>query len=197
MNNDATRPAPARLTVLSGPSGVGKDSVIELIRARAPWVWLSVSVTTRRMRPYEVDGVHYYFVERLEFERMIAAGELLEWAEFAGNLYGTPRAAVTERLRAGQPVLLKIDLQGARQVREAMPEAQLVFLAPPSWDELQRRLIGRGTDDPATVRHRLDHAREEMAAQPDFDVTIVNRHVEQAADDLLALLRSHMTHQLS
>jgi guanylate kinase len=197
VNNDATRPAPARLTVLSGPSGVGKDSVIELIRARAPWVWLSVSVTTRRMRPYEVDGVHYYFVERLEFERMIAAGELLEWAEFAGNLYGTPRAAVTERLRAGQPVLLKIDLQGARQVREAMPEAQLVFLAPPSWDELQRRLIGRGTDDPATVRHRLDHAREEMAAQPDFDVTIVNRHVEQAADDLLALLRSHMTHQLS
>jgi guanylate kinase len=195
MGTDATRPAPARLTVLSGPSGVGKDSVIELIRARAPGVWLSVSVTTRLMRPYEVDGVHYFFVDRPEFERLVAARELLEWAEFAGNLYGTPRAAVNARLAAGQPVLLKIDLQGARQVRAAMPEAQLVFLAPPSWDELKRRLIGRGTDDPATIQQRLDHAREELAAQPDFDVTIVNHFVEQAADDLLALLGSHMTHQ--
>lgn len=197
MSSDATRPAPARLTVLSGPSGVGKDSVIELIRARAPRVWLSVSVTTRQMRPYEVDGVHYYFVDRAEFERMVAHGDLLEWAEFAGNLYGTPKAAVTARLGTGQPVLLKIDLQGARQVRQAMPDAQLVFLAPPSWDELKRRLIGRGTDDPATIQQRLDHAREEMAAQPDFDVTIVNHHVEQAADDLLALLGSHMTHLMS
>lgn len=196
-SDDATRPGSARLTVLSGPSGVGKDSVIELIRARAPWVWLSVSVTTRRMRPYEVDGVHYFFVDRPEFERLAAAGELLEWAEFAGNLYGTPRAAVTERLAGGQPVLLKIDLQGARQVRDAMPAAQLVFLAPPSWAELKRRLVGRGTDDPATIQQRLDHAREELAAQPDFDVTIVNHFVEQAADDLLTLLGSHMTHQLS
>src|SRR5215831_9089639 len=195
MGTDATRPGSARLTVLSGPSGVGKDSVIELIRARAPGVWLSVSVTTRRMRPYEVDGVHYFFVERPEFERMVAAGELLEWAEFAGNLYGTPRAAVNARLAGGQPVLLKIDLQGARQVRQAMPSARLVFLAPPSWEELKRRLIGRGTDDAATIQARLDHAREEMAAQPDFDVTIVNHFVEQAADDLLDLLGSHMTHQ--
>jgi guanylate kinase len=196
--DDATpRPAPARLTVLSGPSGVGKDSVIELIRARAPRVWLSVSVTTRAMRPYEVDGVHYFFVDRPQFERMAAAGELLEWAEFAGNLYGTPRSAVNARLADGTPVLLKIDLQGARQVRAAMPSAQLVFLAPPSWEELKRRLVGRGTDDAATIQHRLDHAREEMAAQPDFDVTIVNHFVEQAADDLLELLGSPMTHQLS
>jgi guanylate kinase len=194
VSDDATRPGPARLTVLSGPSGVGKDSVIELIRARAPQVWLSVSVTTRRMRPYEVDGVHYFFVDRPEFEQMAATGELLEWAEFAGNLYGTPRGAVDARLRDGQPVLLKIDLQGARQVRDAMPEAQLVFLAPPSWAELKRRLVGRGTDDPATIQARLDHAREELAAQPDFDVTIVNHFVEQAADDLLALLGSPMTH---
>jgi guanylate kinase len=194
VSDDATRPGSARLTVLSGPSGVGKDSVIELIRARAPQVWLSVSVTTRRMRPYEVDGVHYFFVERHEFEQMAAAGELLEWAEFAGNLYGTPRGAVDAKLRDGQPVLLKIDLQGARQVRAAMPEAQLVFLAPPSWAELKRRLIGRGTDDPATIKARLDHAREELAAQPDFDVTVVNHFVEQAADDLLALLGSPMTH---
>jgi guanylate kinase len=191
--DDASRPGRALLTVLSGPSGVGKDSVIELIRVRAPWVWLSVSVTTRRMRDYEVDGVHYHFVSRIEFERLAAAGNLLEWAEFAGNFYGTPRGPVEARLAAGQPVLVKIDLYGARQVKGAMPEARLVFLAPPSWDELRRRLIGRGTDDPETIAQRLAHAREEMDAQPDFDVTIVNHFVEQAADDLLALLGSHMT----
>jgi guanylate kinase len=191
--DDASRPGRALLTVLSGPSGVGKDSVIELIRVRAPWVWLSVSVTTRRMRDYEVDGVHYHFVSRAEFERLASAGNLLEWAEFAGNFYGTPRGPVEARLAASQPVLMKIDLQGARQVKSAMPEARLVFLAPPSWDELRRRLIGRGTDDPETIAQRLAHAKEEMAAQPDFDVTIVNHFVEQAADDLLALLGSHMT----
>jgi guanylate kinase len=186
--DDAARPERARLTVLSGPSGVGKDSVIELIRARAPWVWLSVSVTTRPRREYEVDGVHYHFVDRPEFERLIDGGQLLEWADFAGNLYGTPRGPVEARLREGQPVLLKIDLHGARQVKAAMSEARLVVLAPPSWSELERRLIGRGTDDPEKIRHRLEHAREEMAAQPDFDVTIVNYFVEQAADDLLGLL---------
>jgi guanylate kinase len=169
--------------------------VIELIRVRAPWVWLSVSVTTRRKRPYEVDHVHYSFASRTEFERLVDGGQLLEWAEFAGNLYGTPRAPVEARLDEGQPVLLKIDLQGARQVRAAMPEAQLVFLAPPSWNELRRRLIGRGTDDPQTIRHRLEHAREEMAAQADFDVTIVNHFVEQAADDLLGLLDLQMSRQ--
>ncbi|MFB9236676.1 guanylate kinase [Plantactinospora siamensis] len=188
MDDDA-RPA-ARLTVLSGPSGVGKDSVIELIRARSPWVWLSVSVTTRKMRDYEVDGVHYYFADRAEFERMIAAGQLLEWAEFAGNLYGTPRGPVEAHLRRGQPVLLKIDLQGARQVRAAMPEAQLVFLAPPSVEELKRRLIGRGTDDEETIRRRLAHADEELAAEPEFDVTVVNDFVERAADELVGLLGS-------
>jgi guanylate kinase len=186
---DDTRPA-ARLTVLSGPSGVGKDSVIELIRTRSPWVWLSVSVTTRPMRDYEVDGVHYYFVTRTQFERMVAAGELLEHAEFAGNLYGTPRGAVEGRLRVGQPVLLKIDLQGARQVRAAMPEAQLVFLAPPSVEELRRRLIGRGTDDEETIRRRLLHADEELAAEREFDATIVNDYVERAAEELVGLLGS-------
>ena len=188
MDDDA-RPA-ARLTVLSGPSGVGKDSVIELIRARSPWVWLSVSVTTRKMRDYEVDGVHYFFVDRPEFERMIASGQLLEWAEFAGNLYGTPRAAVEAHLREGQPVLLKIDLQGARQVKAAMPQARLVFLAPPSVEELKRRLIGRGTDDEETIRRRLAHADEELAAEPEFDVTVVNDYVERAADELVRLLGS-------
>jgi len=183
-------PPAARLTVLSGPSGVGKDSVIELIRVRSPWVWLSVSATTRRKRDYEVEGVHYHFVDRPAFERMIQTGQLLEWAEFAGNLYGTPRAPVVARVREGEPVLLKIDLQGARQVRAAMPDAQLVFLAPPSWAELKRRLIGRGTDDPETIRLRLAHAREELAAEPEFDVTVVNDSVERAADKLVGLLGS-------
>jgi guanylate kinase len=194
---DGVRPGRARLTVLSGPSGVGKDSVIEFIRARAPWVWLSVSATTRHRRETEIDGVHYHFVSRPEFERLIDSDELLEWADFAGNLYGTPRQPVQARLAAGQPVLLKIDLQGARQVRAAMPEAQLVFLAPPSWAELERRLVGRGTDDPETIRHRLEHALEELAAEPEFDVTVVNHHVEQAAEELLGLLGSHMSDLLT
>jgi guanylate kinase len=186
-NDDGTRPA-ARLTVLSGPSGVGKDSVIELIRARSPWVWLSVSVTTRPRRHYEVDGVHYHFVDRGEFRRLIAHDQLLEWAEFAGNLYGTPREPVERCLALGESALLKIDLQGARQVRKAMPDAQLVFLAPPDFTELARRLTGRGTEDPATVLRRLAHARSEMAAETEFDVTIVNHSVEQAANELVGLL---------
>ncbi len=186
---DETRPA-ARLVVLSGPSGVGKDSVIELIRARSPWVWLSVSVTTRPKRDYEVDGVHYYFASRAEFKRMAAEGLLLEWAEFAGNLYGTPRAQVETRLAAGMSSLLKIDVQGARQVRAAMPEALLVFLAPPSPAELKRRLVGRGTEDEETIRRRLRHADEELAAEVEFDVTIVNDYVERAAAELVSLLGS-------
>jgi len=189
--HDEARPA-ARLTVLSGPSGVGKDSVIEVLRARSPWIWLSVSVTTRRQRPDEVDGVHYHFVDRVEFERMIASGDLLEWAEFAGNLYGTPRGPVEARLAAGIPGLLKIDLQGARQVRQAMPDALLVFLSPPSVEELKRRLIGRGTDDEETIRRRLVHADEEMAAEPEFDVTVVNDYVERAADELVTLFGSRL-----
>ena len=188
MDDDA-RPA-ARLTVLSGPSGVGKDSVIELIRARSPWIKLSVSVTTRKKRDYETDGEHYHFVTRSEFQRLVEGDQLLEWAEFAGNLYGTPRGPVEAHLAAGIPALLKIDLQGARQVRRAMPEAQLVFLAPPSRAVLEGRLIGRGTDDEETIKRRLAHADEELAAEREFDVTVVNDHVERAADELVALLGS-------
>jgi guanylate kinase len=188
MDDDA-RPA-ARLTVLSGPSGVGKDSVIELIRARSPWVQLSVSVTTRKMRDYEVDGLHYHFINRSEFQRLIDGDQLLEWAEFAGNLYGTPRAQVEGWLAEGRPVLLKIDLQGARQVRSRMPQAQLVFLAPPSIAELKRRLVGRGTDDEETINRRLAHADEEMAAEKEFNHTVVNDFVERAADELVGLLGS-------
>lgn len=188
-NYDDARPA-ARLTVLSGPSGVGKDSVIELIRARSPLIWLSVSATTRPKRDYEIDGVHYYFVDRAEFDRLVADRLLLEWAEFAGNRYGTPRGPVERHLEAGIPALLKIDLQGARQVREAMPEAFLVFLAPPSVEELERRLVGRGTEDPETIRRRLAHAHEELAAEAEFDRTVVNDHVDRAADELVELIGS-------
>jgi guanylate kinase len=179
---------PGRLTVLSGPSGVGKGSVIAVVRRRHPDVWLSVSVTTRPPRPGEVDGVHYHFVAAQKFDRMVAAGELLEHASYAGSSYGTPRAPVDERLAQGVPALLEIELQGARQVRAAMPDAQLVFLAPPTFDELARRLTGRGTEDPDRVRRRLDLARVEIAAEDEFDVTVVNDDLERAADRLVALM---------
>ncbi|MEU6775841.1 guanylate kinase [Streptomyces sp. NPDC046759] len=177
-----------RLTVLSGPSGVGKSTVVAHMRKEHPEVWLSVSATTRRPRPGEQHGVHYFFVTDEEMDKLIANGELLEWAEFAGNRYGTPRAAVLERLEKGEPVLLEIDLQGARQVRESMSDAQLVFLAPPSWEELVRRLTGRGTEPPEVIERRLAAARTELAAEPEFDTTLVNTSVEDVARELLALM---------
>ncbi|MET7797473.1 guanylate kinase [Streptomyces decoyicus] len=187
-----TTPAPParqpRLTVLSGPSGVGKSTVVAHMRKVHPEVWLSVSATTRKPRPGERYGVHYFFVDDGEFDKFIANGELLEWAEFAGNRYGTPRQAVLDRLAAGEPVLLEIDLQGARQVRESMPEANLVFLAPPSWDELVRRLTGRGTEAPEVIERRLAAARVELAAEKEFDVTLVNTSVEDVSRELLALM---------
>ncbi|MEU6968753.1 guanylate kinase [Kitasatospora aureofaciens] len=177
-----------RLTVLSGPSGVGKSTVVAHMRKMHPEVWLSVSATTRHPRPGEKNGVQYHFVDNDEFDKLVANGELLEWAEFAGNRYGTPRAAVLEKLERGEPVLLEIDLQGARQVRESMPEAQLVFLAPPSWDELVRRLTGRGTEPQDVIERRLEAAKVELAAEREFDTTLVNTSVEQVAAELLALL---------
>lgn len=178
----------ARLTVLSGPSGVGKGTVVARVRELYPHVWVSVSCTTRAPRPGERDGVEYRFVSREQFAEMAARGDLLEYAEFAGNLYGTPRAAVETRLAAGDPTLLEIDLQGARQIRAALPDAQLVFLAPPDWDELERRLSGRGTEIGASVTERLGQARIEIAAVDEFDALIVNDDVDRAAAALVALI---------
>ncbi|MFN2536593.1 MAG: guanylate kinase [Mycobacteriales bacterium] len=177
-----------RLTALAGPSGVGKGSVLAAVRRRHPEIWLSVSVTTRAPRPGETDGVEYHFVDQAEFDRMVAAGELLEHDAHMGASYGTPRAPVERQLAAGGSALLEIDIEGARQVRAAMPDAHLVFLAPPSFDELARRLVGRGTEPPEMVRDRLDRARIEMAAEDEFDVVLVNDDIERAADALVALM---------
>jgi guanylate kinase len=180
-----------RLTVLSGPSGVGKSTVVAELRRRSPEIWISVSVTTRRPRPGEVNGREYYFVDAGEFDRMVAAGELLEWAEFAGNKYGTPREPVERRLEQGLPTLLEIDLAGARQVREALKDdALLVFLKPPSWEELVRRLNRRGTEPPDAVERRLAVAREELAAADEFDVTLVNTSVQDVCRQMVTLINS-------
>ena len=176
--------------VLSGPSGVGKSTVVRTLRARHPGVWISVSATTRFPRPGETAGVHYEFIGRAEFDRPIQAGEFLVWAEFDGNLYGTPLAPVVARLVFGESVLLEIDLQGARQVRARVPEATLVFLRPPSWEELVRRLTERLTEPPEVVQRRLAVAKEELAAEAEFDYALVNTDVEQVCEDLVALLSS-------
>ena len=181
---------PSRLTVLSGPSGVGKGTVVAAVRDLYPHVWVSVSVTTRPPRLGERHGVQYHFVDRPTFEAMIEHGELLEYAEFAGNLYGTPRAPVYEHLAEGIPTLLEIELQGVRQVREAMPDAQFAFLVPPSWTELERRLFDRGTEPPEVIDARLARARVELSAEGEFDRVIVNDDVGRAAAELVALIEA-------
>ncbi len=179
----------SRLTVLSGPSGVGKSTVVAELRRTSPQIWLSVSVTTRSPRPGEVDGSDYYFVDDAEFDRLIAEGAMLEWATVYGrHRYGTPRGPVEERLREGTPCLLEIDVAGARQVRRAAPDARLVFLAPPSWEELVRRLTGRGTEPPEVVARRLAVAEQELAAADEFDITLVNTSVPDVCRQLVALM---------
>lgn len=179
---------PASLTVLSGPSGVGKSTVVRAIRQNCPQVWLSVSVTTRAPRPGEEHGREYFFISEAEFTELVRTGQLLEWARFAGNYYGTPRQAVSERLCAGVPGLLEVDVVGARQVREAVPEALLVFLAPPSWDELVRRLTRRETESASVIEQRLEAARAELRAEGEFDVTLVNTSVGDVCAQLVALM---------
>jgi len=179
----------SRLVVLAGPTAVGKGTVSRYIREHYPSVLLSISATTRPPRPGEVDGVHYYFVSDAEFDAMIARGEFLEWATVHNAYrYGTPRPPIDAALAEGRSVLLEIDLQGARSVRRAMPEALLVFLLPPSWEELVRRLVGRGTEGPEEQARRLATARVELKAQDEFDVKVVNREVGQAAAEVVELL---------
>ncbi len=186
-----TPSAGSRLVVLAGPTAVGKGTVAACIREEHPEIWISVSVTTRPPRPGEVDGVHYHFVDDTDFDRLVATGGLLEWAVVHGrHRYGTPRAAVEEQLAAGRPSLLELDLQGARQVRQNMPEALMVFLAPPSFEELERRLVGRGTESAEERARRLETAREELAAESEFDVTIVNTEVRAACSQLVDLFSS-------
>ncbi|MDV3221543.1 guanylate kinase [Intrasporangium sp.] len=180
-----------RLTVLAGPTAVGKGTIAAYVRTHFPGVWFSVSMTTRQPRPGEVDGVHYHFVDDQEFDRLVAAGEFLEHAVVHGAAkYGTPRGPVERAIREGRDALLEIDLQGARQVRETWPDALFVFLEPPNWEELVRRLVGRGTEDEAERDRRLATARAELAAREEFDEVIVNDDVRRASEELVSLMRS-------
>ena len=178
-----------RLFVITGPSGVGKGTLIRRLLEQVPDLELSVSATTRPPRPGELNGIDYHFLSEEDFERLAAAGELLEHATYAGHRYGTPRAEVEPRLAAGRSVVLEIEVQGARQVREAMPEAVQVFIAPPSPGALRERLEGRATDRPEQIDRRLSAAEEELAAREEFGHVIVNDDLERATDELVGLVR--------
>ena len=174
--------------VITGPSGVGKGTLIRSLRERLPELELSVSATTRPPRPGEHDGVDYHFLDDEEFERRIEAGDFLEHADYSGRRYGTLRSEVERRLGAGVPIVLEIEVQGARQVREAAPEAVQIFIAPPDPEALRERLCGRGTDSDAEVERRLAVAREELAARREFPHVVVNDTVERAVDELAGIV---------
>ncbi|MEL7039219.1 MAG: guanylate kinase [Cyanobacteria bacterium J06592_8] len=173
-----------RLIVITGPSGVGKGTLVRELLQRHPKLHLSVSITTRSPRPGEVEGEHYYFVTRDRFEQMIERGELLEWAEFAGNYYGTPRLPVEQRIQNGESVLLEIELVGARQIRERFPQAQQIFIRPPSMVELERRLRKRDQDSDEAIARRLKRAKEEIDAANEFDFELVNDNLDEAIKQL-------------
>jgi guanylate kinase len=183
-----TPPSLGRLIVLTGPSGAGKGTLLKALLARHPELYVSISATTRSARPGEVAGQHYYFLDRAEFDRMVAAGQFLEWAEFAGNCYGTPRQPVVEQIAAGKTVILEIELEGARQVRQSFPEAYRIFILPPSFETLERRLRGRGTESDEVVQRRMRRAKDEIAAADEFDVQIVNDQLDQALAELAAIV---------
>lgn len=178
------------LVVIAGPSGVGKGTVWNRVLERLPDARFSISMTTRDPRPGEVDGVDYHFVSREDFRRQIEAGELLEWAEYAGNLYGTPRSWAQQQIAGGTVGILDIEVQGALQVRKNVADALLVFLAPPSLDELERRLRGRGTEDDETVHQRLQVAKRELDQRPAFDVVIVNDELDRCVDEVVAAIEA-------
>jgi len=179
----------ARLTVITGPSGVGKGTLVGRLLSRHPRIWLSVSATTRAPRPGEVEGQSYFFLSRERFEQQVADGGFLEWAEFAGNLYGTPRQPVEQHLAAGRPVLLEIELEGARQVRHSFPAGFQLLIQPPCLEELERRIRGRGTDAEEAIQRRLALARVELAAEAEFDATLVNGDLDQALAELERLMQ--------
>jgi guanylate kinase len=180
--------AVARVFVITGPSGVGKGTLIRGLMERHPELELSVSATTRAPRPGERDGVDYHFLTREEFDRRVAAGEFVEHADYAGRSYGTLRSELDDRLGAGKPVVLEIEVQGARQVRAAVPDAVQVFIAPPSLDALRARLVGRGTDDAGEVERRLRVAERELTAQPEFGHVVVNDRLDEALAQLSTIL---------
>jgi guanylate kinase len=175
---------PGRLTLITGPSGVGKGTLVQRLLLNHPQIWLSISATTRAPRAGELEGQHYFFLSRDAFEGQVAEGGFLEWAEFAGNLYGTPRQAVQAQLAAGRPVLLEIELEGARQVRQSFAAGFQIFVEPPSFEELERRIRGRGTDSEEAIRRRLERAREELQAEAEFDAVVVNDDLERALAEL-------------
>lgn len=180
-----------KLTVIAGPTAVGKGTVVRRILETHPDIELSVSATTRLPRPGEQHGVDYYFLTNEEFDQMVVDGNMLEFAVVHGaNRYGTPREPVERNLAAGRQMILEIDIQGARQVRKSMPDALLVFIAPPSWDELKRRLSMRGTEDSAEQDRRLDTAKLEMQAQDEFDAVIINEHVDKCAQQVVDLMQA-------
>jgi guanylate kinase len=182
---------PNRLTVIAGPTAVGKGTVVRYIAEHYPNIHISVSATTRRPRAGEVNGEHYFFVSHEEFDRMIDAGEMLEYAIVHGaNKYGTPRGPVQEAIANGKQVILEIDIQGARQVKQAMPDAQLIFIAPPSWQELTRRLASRATESEAEQAKRLETARLELDSQGEFDHVVVNDEVAICAAKVVELMQS-------
>ncbi len=172
--------AKGNLIVLTGPSGVGKGTLLRSLLQRHPDLYLSTSVTTRSPRPGEINGQHYYFVSRPEFERMVVNNELLEWAEFAGNCYGTPRRAVEEQVRQGKWVVLEIELEGARQIRRTFPEAIRIFILPPSMSELEYRLRSRGQDPEDAITRRLERAKAEIDAASEFDFQVINDDLDKA-----------------
>ena len=178
--------------MITGPSGVGKGTLIRTLLERIPALELSVSATTRRPRPGEMQGVAYHFLSEDEFERRVQAGEFVEHARYSGNRYGTLRTELESRVTGGHPVVLEIEVQGARQIREAMPEAVQIFIAPPSEDALRVRLVGRGTDDPEQVAARLATAREELRAQGEFGHVVINDRLEDASDALEQCVRGHL-----
>ena len=182
----------ARVFVITGPSGVGKGTLIRTLLERIPALELSVSATTRRPRPGEMQGVAYHFLSEEEFEQRVQAGEFVEHARYSGNRYGTLRSELSGRIAGGHPVVLEIEVQGARLIREAMPEAVQIFIAPPGEDALRARLVGRGTDDQEQVEARLETAREELAAQHEFGHVVINDRLEDASDKLEAFVRRHL-----